>query len=253
MEKLYGLIGYPLSHSFSANYFARKFKTENIPYSKYLNFPIDDISDFPGLINEHVNLKGLNVTIPYKELILPYLDEISLAAKEIGAVNTIKIIRSAGADVFTRGYNTDVFGFEESLKVYNVPHPKRALILGTGGASKAVEWVLKQYQTEIIFATRSPMSDNHIAYQDINESHIQSFQLVVNTTPLGMYPDKEKCPPLPYHCANPETTFFDLIYNPAETLFMKKAKERNCKTINGLFMLEQQAEKAWQIWTNQHD
>jgi shikimate dehydrogenase len=251
MEKLYGLIGYPLSHSFSARYFAQKFKEENIPDCKYLNFPIDDISEFKGLLNEHVNLKGLNVTIPYKEQILPFLDEVSTAAKEIGAVNTIKIFRESRSEVYTKGFNTDVFGFEESLRVFNVAQPKRALILGTGGASKAVEWVLQQYQTEILFASRSPSKENHIHYSDINENLFQSFLLVINTTPLGMYPITEKYPPLPYQATNPATTFFDLIYNPDETVFLKKGRERNCKTINGMFMLEQQAEKAWQIWNEQ--
>ncbi len=250
MENLYGLIGYPLSHSFSAGFFAEKFAAENIVSSRYINFPIENINEVVSLIDTHPNLKGLNVTIPYKESIIPYLDQMSDSALETRAVNTIKINRRNG-QIVTKGYNTDVYGFEKSLETFQVDMPRRTLILGTGGASKAVEWVMKRYESEVIFATRKPIDANHISYEDIDGKMLRSFQLVVNTTPLGMCPHQEGFPPLPYESALSSITFFDLIYNPAETLFLGKAREQGCKTINGLTMLEQQAEKAWEIWTHE--
>lgn len=249
MEKIYGLIGYPLSHSFSAAYFTKKFATENIDSSRYLNFPLENISEVVGLINTQPYLKGLNVTIPHKESVIPFLDEMSDSALETGAVNTIKINHRDG-QIATKGYNTDVYGFEKSLETFKVDIPNRTLILGTGGASKAVEWVMNRHESELIFATRNPIAENHISYEDIDGEMLRTFQLVVNTTPLGMHPNQEGFPPLPYEAALNSCTFFDLIYNPAETLFLRKAKIQGCKTINGLYMLEQQAEKSWEIWNN---
>jgi shikimate dehydrogenase len=247
MEKLYGLIGFPLSHSFSAEYFTQRFIRENINNSSYRNFPLENIEEFNDLLTTQIHLVGLNVTIPYKERIIPFLDELSPEAESIGAVNTIKIDRKAGG-IKTIGYNTDVTGFERSLEVNRISFPEKVLILGTGGASKAVAWVLRQRNARITFATRKPASPEQIGYDEISGKIINEFDLVVNTTPLGMYPDVDQCPPLPYDELNGKVVFFDLIYNPVETLFMMKAVKKNCRTINGLYMLEQQAEKAWEIW-----
>lgn len=252
MEKLYGLIGYPLSHSFSAGYFAQKFAKENIRHCRYQAFPLEQLSGFQALLAGHSNLFGLNVTIPYKETIIPYLDQLSETAAEIGAVNAVKIFRS-DSKIYTLGYNTDVFGFEKSLETNRVSMPQKTLILGTGGASKAVEWVLKKHGCEVVFVSRKPTGENHISYEELEEISLEPYLLVVNTTPLGMHPDKDKSPPIPYHTAGNMHTFFDLIYNPAETLFLSKAKARNSKVINGMYMLEQQAEKAWEIWNKKDD
>jgi shikimate dehydrogenase len=249
MNRLFGLVGHPLSHSFSKSYFTRKFSTENIRNCRYENFSIKDIAHLPGLIETQPDLAGFNVTIPHKETILPYLDRLSAAASKIGAVNTVKIIRN-GNKIETCGFNTDVNGFEETLKINGLTKPFKTLILGTGGASKAVEWVLDKQGCELIFATRTPSRQNHMSYNEITDSLIHSFQLVVNTTPLGMYPHVDDYPPLPYHSVRKDCSFIDLIYNPKETAFMRKAKEMNCMAINGLYMLEQQAEKAWKIWNS---
>ncbi len=249
MEKLFGLIGFPLSHSFSAGYFARKFEKENITHCKYTPFPLEKISSFPDLLQQNHNLVGLNVTIPYKEAIIPYLDELSESAREVGAVNTIKISRHENK-IYTKGFNTDIHGFEQSLLHHNINLPANALILGTGGASKATEWVLKKHGCEITFVSRKPAKQNTISWEELNKGSLKGFNLIINSTPLGMYPNIHELPPLPYDTAHNNQTFFDLIYNPAETAFMKKGKDRGCKIINGLLMLEQQAEKAWEIWTN---
>jgi shikimate dehydrogenase len=249
MEKLYGLIGYPLSHSFSAGFFAAKFEKENIRNVSYQNFPIKVISGFRDLLKKHPALAGLNVTIPFKEKIIPLLDELSPEAESIGAVNTVKIIRT-GEKIKTIGFNTDVTGFEKSLDVNDAGFLQKALILGTGGASKAAAWVLEQRKTHISFATRNPQSPRHISYDQISGAFLNEFDLVVNTTPLGMYPDVDTFPPLPYEELNGKQVFFDLIYNPQETLFLLKAANKNCKTINGVYMLEKQAESSWEIWND---
>lgn len=250
MEKLLGLIGFPLSHSFSAGYFARKFERENITNYRYTPFPLEKISSFPQLIVQHPNLIGLNVTIPHKETVIPYLDELSESVREVGAVNTIKIIRR-GSNIYTKGYNTDIHGFEQSLLHHNVTLPARSLIAGTGGASKAVEWVLKKYGCKITFVSRKPEKQKAISWEEINKKSLKGFDLIINTTPLGMHPNTEELPPLPYDTAHEAQTFFDVIYNPSETAFLKKGKTQGCKAINGLLMLEQQAEKAWKIWTQE--
>ncbi len=247
MEKLLGLVGYPLSHSFSERYFAEKFAREHIQHYSYKAFPISNIDEFPELLKHNRTLIGLNVTIPYKETIIAYLDKLSPTAQEVGAVNTITISRK-GSKMVTTGYNTDVYGFFQTLKTNNVNLPGRSLILGTGGASKAVEWVLKKHGCTIDFVSRNPQIPGHISYQELNTIGLSDFNLIVNTTPLGMYPHIDHCPTIPYETATEDQTFFDLIYNPAETLFLKRAAKQGAKTINGLYMLEQQAEKAWEIW-----
>ncbi len=247
MKKVFGLIGYPVSHSWSANYFSEKFSKENLKNHHYELFPIKDLSLFPNLISSRPNLHGLNVTIPHKENIIPFLHDLDLSAEDIGAVNTIKFIRSNN-NLFLKGFNTDVIGFEKSLEYFKIDVPQKVLILGTGGAAKAVEWVLKKKNCHITFLTRSSGKPGQISYDDIKQKSLEDYTLIINTTPLGMYPDTDNLPDLPYHTLSQDHILYDLIYNPEETLFMQQGKKRGCKTLNGLYMLQQQAEAAWSIW-----
>lgn len=249
MEKVFGLIGYPVSHSWSANYFSEKFSKENLKNHHYELFPIKDLSAFPELISSYPNLVGLNVTIPHKENIIPFLHDLDLSAADIGAVNTIKFIRS-NSNLFLKGFNTDVIGFEKSLEYFKIDVPQKVLILGTGGAAKAVEWVLKKKNCQINLVTRNPGKPGQISYSDIKQKSLEDYTLIINTTPLGMYPDIENMPDLPYHTLTKNHVLYDLIYNPEETLFLQQGKERGCKTVNGLYMLQQQAEAAWSIWNS---
>lgn len=248
-KNILGLIGYPLTHSFSAKYFAEKFEKENIDGYNYQNFEIPSIEEFSDVIKNNPDIVGLNVTIPYKEQIIPFLDELDDEAKEIGAVNTIKVIRENGT-VKLKGYNTDIYGFKETLKPLLKQNHYKALILGTGGAAKAVEYVLKNIGLEVLYISRSPKNENERAYSDLNEFAIQDFPVVINSSPVGMYPNVDKCPDLPYEYVTEKNLFYDLIYNPEETLFMKKGAEKGANTQNGLGMLKLQAEKAWQIWNS---
>ncbi len=250
MDKLFGLIGFPLSHSWSASYFTDKFRTENIKGFQYMLFPLKDIAEFEKLIASEPDLMGLNVTIPYKEQVIPYLDQLDESAKEIGAVNTIKFIRTEDK-IFSKGFNTDVTGFEKSLDYYKVEVPEKALILGTGGASKSVDQVLRKLGCKTTFVTRKRKSDNQITYEELNKIDIRHFELVVNTTPLGMYPKIEEFPEFPYYSLTKSHTLYDLVYNPTETMFLKKGKAKGCKIVGGLYMLQQQAEAAWKIWTTE--
>ena len=244
-----GLIGYPLSHSFSKKYFSQKFEKEKISGYQYNLFPLQQITDLPELLASHKNLLGLNVTIPYKQAVMPYLNEIDTAALNAGAVNTIKI--KEGKLI---GYNSDIFGFEVSL--LNFLHPLNqpvkqlnALILGTGGAAKAVAYVLEKLEINYHLVSRSKGKDR-LTYQDIDENCIKKHQLIINTTPLGMSPKTETTPDLPYHALGNEHFLYDLVYNPEITTFLKRGKEKQANTINGLEMLYLQAEKSWDIWTS---
>ena len=244
----FGLIGYPLSHSFSAGYFAQKFQNEKIEDAVYENFSIDSIDQFPGLLKHHPDFAGLNVTIPYKEKVIPYLDEVNEAAREVGAVNTIKFITNKGGKPWLEGYNTDVYGFEISLSpLLNEKH-KKALILGTGGASKAIKYVLRKKGIRFVSASIEELKENEIRYTDIDKALIDSHLLIINATPLGTYPKVDACPSIPYEFISADHVLFDLVYNPEETLFLKKGKEKGATTCNGLKMLHMQAEKAWEIW-----
>lgn len=243
---LYGLIGKSLSHSFSQYYFTQKFEKENID-AAYQLFEIPQIQDFLSLKIKYPDLKGLNVTIPYKKEIIPLLDEISEQAMEVGAVNTIKFLPNGK----TKGYNTDIDGFYETLIAF-IPKelqltPLNVLILGTGGASLAVEYVIKMYYPlwKYSFASRSNPSNNQLLYEDISLSDVQ---LIINTTPLGMYPAVGTYPDIPYKQITEKHYVMDLVYNPLVTTFLKKAKFRNAHTCNGLKMLHIQAEKAYDIW-----
>lgn len=245
-KKTLGLIGYPVSHSWSANYFNEKFRKENLTGFHYKLFPLEDISELPQLIQSEPTMVGLNVTIPHKENVLVYLYELDEAAKEIGAVNTIKIKRNG--KTLTKGFNTDVIGFEKTLVKYGVNLPVKTLVLGTGGASKAVEWVLRKHHCEILFVSRFKKRKNDLNYQELSDVLLSEYPLIINTTPLGMYPDVSQLPPMPYHTLSRKNILFDLIYNPEITLFLRQGIKAGCKTINGMYMLEQQAEAAWKIW-----
>lgn len=240
-QKIYGLIGKQLSHSFSQNYFRNKIDNQGIE-GDYLNFELNDISEVNDVLYRN-DIKGLNVTIPYKETIIPYLNEVSSEAKEIGAVNTIQIQGEKRI-----GHNTDAFGFAQMIKPFFKSHHERAMILGTGGASKAVDFVLEKLGCDVIFISRTPTDDNHFGYPDINPEMMDAMKLIVNTTPVGMYPKTTDFPEIPYNLLTPNHLVVDLIYNPKETEFLRKAKAMGAVTLNGQTMLEQQAEKSWQIW-----
>ncbi len=245
--KQLGLIGHPLSHSFSKKYFEDKFSNENISGYLYDLYDIENIKDLQQVIDNHQKLIGLNVTIPYKESVINLLDEIDETAKQIGAVNTIKINPITKS---LKGYNTDYFGFKQSLKPFLKNNHERALILGTGGASKAIEHVLKGLGIDYLFVSRNPKNKNEITYSEVNEYVIKFHQIIINTTPLGMFPNINQSPIIPYELLTPTHLLYDLIYNPTETLFLKKGREKNCLTINGLEMLKLQAEKSWEIWNS---
>ena len=241
--KKYGLIGYPLGHSFSKNYFNEKFHSEGID-AEYVNFEIPHISDLPGIVAGNPNLVGLNVTIPYKEQVISYLDELDEAAAAIGAVNVIRIERNHGKTRLV-GYNSDVIGFTQSIESLLEPHHKKALILGTGGASKAIHYGLQQLGLESLFVSRSRSNDNTITYDD---EIMKEYKVIVNCTPVGMYPKADEAPRIPYECLTPEHLLYDLLYNPNTTLFMKKGSDHGAIVKNGLEMLLLQAFGAWDIW-----
>ncbi len=245
MEK-YGLIGYPLRHSFSIGYFNEKFKSEGIN-AEYVNFEIPSINNFMEVIEENPNLCGLNVTIPYKEQVIPFLDELDRDTAKIGAVNVIKIIRQQKGKVKLVGYNSDIIGFKRSIEpLLNETH-RKALILGTGGASKAVFQGLRQLGVGATLVSRKP-KEHCITYEEITPKTMQQYTVIVNTTPLGMYPNINACPDIPYDLLTPDHLLYDLLYNPDETLFMKKGKEKGAVVKNGLEMLLLQAFAAWEIW-----
>lgn len=244
-KRLFGLIGYPLSHSFSKKFFIEKFLRDGLANCSYELFPLPLIEEFPSLLTTYPDLQGLNVTIPHKESVIPYLDELDAAAREIGAVNVIRIV-----DGKLKGFNTDVFGFEKSLTEFlpdPLPADLKALVLGTGGASKAVAFVLKKLSIPFRLVSRQARQGVW-RYQEITQALLAEFRLVVNTTPAGMYPNVDDGPELPYEAASEQHWFFDLVYNPAETLFLKKAAAQGARTCNGLKMLHLQAERAWEIW-----
>jgi len=245
--KQYGLIGHPLSHSFSKKYFTEKFEKEHILDCSYDLFDIKNIIQFPEILKNNPDLIGLNVTIPYKEKIINYLTEIDEKAKIIGAVNTLFINQQTNQ---LKGYNTDYFGFKKSLKPFLENHHERALILGTGGASKTVAFVLKELNIDCLLVARNPKNSNEISYNDINEYVIKHHQLIINTTPIGMFPNVADFPNFNYQQLTSNHLLYDLIYNPAETAFIKKGKLQGCVTLNGMEMLKLQAEKSWEIWNS---
>lgn len=246
IERTYGLIGFPLTHSFSQAYFNRKFEAEGIP-AHYINYELPDIGDLMEVISEYPTLSGLNVTIPYKEQVIPYLNEIDEDARKIGAVNVIKFIRKKGNDIKLKGYNSDIIGFSDSIRPLLNPERNKALILGTGGAAKAVRQGLINLGVEPLMVSRTP-NEGVITYADITPEVMDAHKIIVNTTPLGMYPHVDECPDIPYGLLTSSHLCYDLLYNPDVTLFMKKSSEMGAETKNGLEMLLLQAFVSWQIW-----
>ena len=239
----FGLIGYPLTHSFSQRYFTEKFEREGIADCVYSNFSIGSIGDL-GAVLADAELCGLNVTIPYKQQVMPFLDSLSPVVEAIGACNCIKI---EGARRF--GFNTDVVGFEQSLVKRLSGHHRRALVLGTGGAAKAVEWVLRRLGIEFLSVTREPRPGRPaIGYADVDAGLLATHTLIVNTTPVGTYPNVSECPPLPYEALTSRHYLFDLVYNPDRTLFLQKGEAHGAVVENGYDMLVLQAEESWRIW-----
>lgn len=242
----FGLIGYPLSHSFSKKFFTEKFRDEQIDGCEYELYPIENIDLFSNLLADNVALLGLNVTIPYKVQVLPFLNEIDEAAKEIGAVNCISIQQN-GTERLLKGYNTDAYGFEESLKPLLEPHHRKALVFGDGGAAKAVKYVLNKLGISFLVVTRKPTADS-ILYDAVDETLLQEYTVLINTTPLGMSPHIDTYPDIPYQYLTDKHIAYDLVYNPEETYFLKQVAEKGGKTKNGLDMLHLQAIRSWEIW-----
>ena len=248
VQKLYGLIGYPLSHSFSQKYFRDKFKMENIEGVDFLNFQIENINQLDQVLFENPLLQGFTVTIPHKEKIINLLDEVDNHALQIGAVNAVRCFKTQGGN-FLKGYNTDYYGFLNALKPFLTGNEKTALVLGNGGAAKAVIYALNNINIKTIVVSRRIIDKpNFIQYHEINEQLLNETDLIINTTPLGMWPNIDNCPSLPYSSIKKNTIAFDLVYNPARTKFMDCAEENGAIVSNGMIMLELQAEKAWEIF-----
>lgn len=241
--RLFGLVGYPLSHSFSQNYFTQKFSSlgmgEEVVYE---NFSIPDIDELPYLLIQKKFLEGFNITIPYKKQVLPFLHQLTPEVAEMGACNCVRIQNKK-----LIGYNTDIIGFENSLKPFLKKHHTHALILGTGGAAAAVEFVLRKLQIQYLNVSRNP-SESAIQYQEINQALLSQYQLIINTSPVGQYPNVEALPLIPYEYLGPQHHLYDLIYNPTETQFLLKGKEQGATVQNGYEMLVLQAEESWRIW-----
>jgi shikimate dehydrogenase len=241
----FGLIGFPLSHSFSKGYFANYFLKENILDAQYENYPIESIDFFTGLWNNNPSLQGLNVTIPYKKLVIPFLQHPSSVVQSIQACNCIKLHDGA-----FYGYNTDVIGFEQSLLPYLQPHHQKALIFGTGGAAAAVEWVLQKLGIAYQLVSRTA-SEGCIAYESLSPEIIEAHTLLIQTSPVGMYPNVDEAPNLPYEAISSKHHLYDLVYNPAETKFLALGAAQGATTQNGLEMLHLQADASWEIWNSE--
>jgi len=246
MKRKFGLIGFPLSHSFSKKFFTEKFSKEAID-AEYINFEIENISQLSRVIATHPDLEGINVTIPYKEQIIKFLDYTDEVAASIQAVNTIRIFRS-GHHVTLRGYNTDIHGFQESIRPLIQNYHHKALVLGTGGASKAVVRALENLKIETILVSRNPEEKGELSYNDLDEDVMDNYKIIVNTTPIGTYPNIEGCPAIPFELITPRHLLFDLVYNPEVTEFLKLGKKRGAVIKNGLEMLHLQALASWDIW-----
>ena len=244
--RLFGLIGYPLEHTFSPAYFAKKFEQEGLTDCEYRAFPLKALDELTGLLSQHPNLEGLNVTKPYKQMVINYLNAVEGKAYEAGAVNTIKIHISK-RDVYLKGFNTDIDGFEKSLQPLLKPAHKHALILGSGGAGKAIQLVLEKFGITYKMISRNPGS-HRITYEELSESQVAESKLIINATPIGTYPHVDEAPPIPYEAIGPEHLLYDLVYNPPETLFMQKGAAQGATVRNGRAMLELQAEASWKIW-----
>ncbi|MBR3480517.1 MAG: shikimate dehydrogenase [Prevotella sp.] len=247
MDK-YGLIGYPLGHSFSVNYFNQKFADEGIN-AKYINFEIPTVDQIIEVVSANPELKGLNVTIPYKERVIEFLDQLSPEARAIGAVNVIRVTHEGGK-IRMKGFNSDVIGFTQSIEPMLENYHKKALVLGTGGASKAICYGLKNLGLETVCVSRYERPET-ICYKDITPEVVKEYNVIVNCTPLGMFPKTEQCPQLPYEALDEKNILYDLVYNPDVTLFMKKGAERGAQVKNGLEMLLLQAFVSWEMWNGE--
>ncbi|NRD23901.1 shikimate dehydrogenase [Winogradskyella litoriviva] len=239
----FGLLGRDISYSFSRGYFAKKFEKENLPHT-YVNFDLQTIDELKEVIDNTPNLKGINVTIPYKEQVITFLDKLNKTAEKIGAVNTIRFTKNNKLV----GYNTDYYGFKNSLKPHLKSHHKKALILGTGGASKAIAYALKKLKIQFDFVSRSHKKGVTFSYNDLTERIISEYTIIINCTPLGTFPNIEECPTIPYKGITEHHILYDLIYNPEQTKFLNYGFKKGSTTINGLEMLRLQAEKSWKIW-----
>ena len=242
-HRRFGLVGRNISYSFSRGYFYEKFEKLGLSNHTYENFDLKEISEFKKVI-EQPAIEGLNVTIPYKQEIIPFLDDLDVDAETIGAVNTVKFTKNG-----LKGYNTDAYGFKKSLQPLLKRHHRKALVLGTGGASKAIVFVLQQLGMEYQYVSRNPLK-NQMGYSELNKSHLEKFQLIINCSPVGTYPKVEEKPKIPYNYLNENHLLFDLIYNPLETAFLSEGQKRGAIIQNGLPMLEFQAEKSWEIWNS---
>ncbi|MBK0381992.1 shikimate dehydrogenase [Pedobacter sp. SD-b] len=257
--KKYGLIGYPLTHSFSEKYFTEKFEKENIKDAAYRLISMENINDFPDLIKSDPDLRGINVTIPHKINILPFLDELSEEAAGVGAVNCIKVCTGKSVSALMMGelstlkgkkligHNTDAYGFLNSISPYLKPYHKEALILGNGGAAKAIQYVFKKLHIPFKLVSRNAKK-GMLSYEQLSQKVIKEHQIIVNTSPLGTYPNVDECPDIPYRFLTDKHLLYDLVYNPAETLFLQKGKAQGASIKNGADMLVLQAEKSWEIW-----
>lgn len=247
-KNVFGLIGYPIQHSYSPLIFENIFKKHNVSNAEYLLFPLQNIEEIKSLVSENPNLIGLNITAPYKKAVIPYLDTLDGISKSIGVVNTIKIERN-NDNIILKGFNTD---FGALLAQFQILFPnlkiKKALILGTGGAAATVANVLKFFKTQYIFASRNPQNIEHISYNELNKALLDEMDIIINATPLGMFPDVDDCPDIPFDACNNKTIFYDLIYNPEETLFLQHAKAIGANAVNGMFMFQLQAYASWHIW-----
>ena len=246
VTKQYGIIGNPLCHSLSPNFFNERFTQKNIR-SEYLKFEIESIAEFPNIIKEHPMLVGLNVTIPYKQAVIPYLDELDEHAKAMGAVNVVKVETREDGSKYLKGYNSDWYGFTESFKpLINETH-KNALILGTGGASKAIAYSLELLDITYKFVSRKPI-ENGLTYDDLTEEVMNAHTIIINTSPVGTFPNVKECPNIPYHCITRNHVVYDLIYNPIETMFLRQAETCGAAIQNGWKMFVNQALKSYEIW-----
>lgn len=245
-KNTYGLVGYPLGHSFSKGYFTEFFLREGI-CAEYKNFELPQINDLAQVLEEESALQGFNVTIPYKQQVMPYLDELDAAAEAIGAVNVVKVTRRDGAP-YLKGYNTDVIGFGDSIRPLLKPHHTHALILGTGGASKAVNYALRQMGLETCLVSRTKR-EGMLTYEELTSEVLGKYHVIVNTTPLGTSPKTDECPPLDYTLIDNRFLLFDLVYNPEKTLFLQRGEQAGATIRNGMEMLIGQAKAAWRIWT----
>jgi len=248
--KTYGLIGHRLGYSFSRKFFTEKFAAEKLMAYEYVNFELDSINEFPGVFRQGKDICGLNCTIPYKQEIMQFMDEIDPEAAQIGAVNTVKITNQDGKRAL-KGFNTDAYGFEKSLQSMLEKKHQKALILGTGGASKAIKHVLNKLNISYLSASiEEPLFEKEIRYIQINDELLKEYLIIIHATPIGTFPNVDNCPNIPYQSITSDHVMFDLVYNPEETLFLKKGKTQGAKTKNGLEMLHLQAIRSWEIWNS---